>query len=316
MNILRAPKPVWVGEDEGAKGGTGEGTDQGNKDTSQGDKGGEGDKGSTQTASDAFAAFDEDTRGWLQTKGFKGVDDVVKSARESEKMLGDRIKVPGKDATPEERDAFLEKLGRPKTPDGYEFKAPANLPEGLPYDGERANKLKTVLHQAGVPAEQAQLIHDAYIADAVEAFNAQSGATKQVQEEQAKTAVATLEKEWGPLRGEKAQAQLELADRVFTEVPGGQEFLAELKAKGLVGEDKTVFSAPMAKFLANIGAAFFKEGDVLRGQVAEVGNVFADGEHFNLTEAGKIVKSDPDRARQLIAAAGKKPDEFGLKSGA
>lgn len=309
--------PYFAADDEGAGGTGAEGENKGGtEDTGAGDKGGDGDKGSAGSASDAFAALDEDTRGWLQTKGIADAAALAKSAREAEKMLGDRIKVPGKDATPEERDAFFSKLGRPEKPEGYEFAAPKDMPEGLPYDGERAGKLKEAAHKIGLTPEQAKAMHDLYVQDQIETFGALGEHKKGEMAAKAKAETDKLIEAWGPLNGEKAQANLELADRAFNDIPGGQEFLAELQSLGLVGEDKTVFSAATAKFLAGIGSAFFKEGELLRGSRDQVGNPFAEGDGFNLTEAGKIVKNDPDRARQLITAAGKKPEDFGLKSGA
>jgi hypothetical protein len=46
-----------------------------------------------------------------------------------------------------------------------------------------------------------------------------------------------------------------------------------------------------------------------------IGNPFdKKGASFNLTEAMKIAKENPDQARSLITAAGGKPDEWGLKA--
>lgn len=44
---------------------------------------------------------------------------------------------------------------------------------------------------------------------------------------------------------------------------------------------------------------------------ATVKNPFTK-EHFNLTEQGKIIRENPERARQLITAAGKDPKNYGL----
>jgi len=262
----------------------------------------------------AYAALDEETRTWLQAKGFdKSPVELAKAARSQEKMLGGAIKVPGKDATPEERDAFFNKLGRPDKPEGYEFKVPTDLPEGLPYDAERATKLKTDLHGLGLTKDQAAAVHDMYINEVV--GGASGAAEKQAADNLAAAEKATdaLVKRWGPLDGDTAKANFELADHVFNGVPGGQEFLTELTAKGFVGEGKVVKSEAIAVFLSNIGAALFMEDGVLRGNPTTVGNPFVDGEGENVTEQMRLAKSDPDRARSLIAAAGKKPSDFGLK---
>lgn len=262
----------------------------------------------------AYAALDEGTRNWLQTKDLlSDPAKLAKSAYEQEKMLGGSIRLPGKDATPEEKDAFYNKLGRPATPDGYEFNVPADLPEGLPYDGERAKALKAELHAKGFTKEQAAFVHDRYIAEITGMASGTAAAQQAEVTKQAEGATDALVKRWGPLDSDTAKANFELADRVFTDVPGGQEFLVELTKKGFVGENKVVLSEPIAVFLANLGGALFKEDNVLRGNPDSVGNPFSDGESNNLTAQMNMVKSDPDRARSLIAAAGKQPSAFGLK---
>ena len=269
-----------------------------------------GDKAGT-----AFAALDEDTRGWLQTKGLADIPSLAKSARESEKLLGGMVKLPGKDATPEEREAFLNKLGRPEKVEGYQFTPPKDLPEGLPYDGDRAKAFAGVAHKLGITQEQAAGLHDWFMADSVNAFAGVGEAQKAAMQQKATAATEMLVKEWGPLDGDTAQANFEIADKVFTQVPGGQDFLKELQGLGLVGENKEILSVPIAKMLAAIGTALYTEDGVLRGKTDVIGNPFdKKGTSFNLTAAMQIAKEDPDRAKSLMVAAGVKPEEFGLKS--
>lgn len=276
-----------------------------------GDGGGSADAG----AGTAFAALDEDTRGWLQTKGLTGVGALAKSARESEKLLGGMVKLPGKDATPEEREALFNKLGRPEKVDGYQFTAPKDLPEGLPYDGDRAKAFAGVAHKLGISQEQAAGLHDWFMADSVNAFAGMGEAQKAAVQQRATAATELLVKEWGPLDGDTAQANFEIADKVFTQVPGGQDFLNELKTLGVVGPNKEILSVPIAKMLAAIGTALYTEDGVLRGKTDVIGNPFdKKGTSFNLTAAMQIAKEDPDRAKSLMVAAGVKPEEFGLKS--
>lgn len=310
--FTRKTGPVWEIANEGTNGN--DGTNDGKPEQGTlkpGDDGYVAPEGSdADKTGNAFAALDEDTRTWLQTKGVDSIDKLAKSARESEKMLGDRIKVPGKDATPEELDAFYKKLGRPDKSDDYQFTVPKDLPKELPYDGERAAKLKVAAHKLGLNSEQAQAIHDLYIADQVEGLTGASQRTQALNTERATKATEEIKKLWGPLDGDKAQANFELADRVFTEVEGGQELLAELKTLGIVGPNKEILSPAIANVLAGIGGALFKEGDVLRGQNDIVDNPFADGKGENHTLQMKLVKTDPDRARSLIAAAGKNVKDF------
>ena len=60
------------------------------------------------------------------------------------------LKMPAKDASPEDWAAFYSQIGRPETPEGYELP----LPEGD--TGEFAKQMAPILHKNGVTAEQAK----------------------------------------------------------------------------------------------------------------------------------------------------------------
>lgn len=264
-------------------------------------------------AGKAFEKLEKDNLEWLQKVGVR--DDpsaLARRAYNQDKLLGDAIRVPKEDATPEERDAFLNKLGRPEKPDGYQLKTPEKMPEGMPYDGEFASAFKAEAHKLGLTAAQAAGLHDLYVNRMVDGYGATEQKTLETIKAKADGATAELTKLWGPLDGVTAKTNFELANRVFTLTPGGNELLEELKGLGLVGPEKEVLSRPLATVLAAVGGALYAEDSVLRGDAARVANPFRDGEGENLTEAMKIVKGNPDEARSLIAAAGKKPADFGL----
>jgi len=307
------PWPLYEAEGVGATGAAVvEGAAAGG--TPDGAGGGVEDKGGAFVfdAEKAFADLDTDTREWLQKGDYgKDVKLLAKKAHEQEKLIGNAVRIPGKDATPEEREEFLTKLGRPKTADEYQLAAPTNLPEGLPYDGELAKAFKGKAHELGLTAQQAAGLHEMFVEYNVGAFN---GAAVKSQEQLVQKATAATEqitKAWGPLDGDTAKANFEIGDRVFTMAPGGQEVLEELKGLGLIGPNKEILSWPLAKMFSAIGSALYSEGGLLRGNPDEAGNPFADNSS-NLTLQMKIVKENPDRARSLIAAAGKKPSDFGL----
>jgi hypothetical protein len=322
--FIRKVGPIWAPGEEGnqgagAEGAGGAGAGGAAAEAGTQNAGGDGGAGAggsgAGAAGDAFAVLDEGTRGWLQTKGYADVSALAKAAQEGEKLLGNAVRIPGKDATPEEREAFLNKLGRPEKADGYQFTPPKDLPEGLPYDGERAKAFAGVAHKLGITQEQAAGLHDWFMADSVNAFNGMGEANAAAMQQKATAETEKLVKEWGPLDGDQARAQFEIADKVFTQVPGGQDFLQELQAIGLVGPNKEILSAPIAKMLASLGTALYTEDGVLRGKPDVIGNPFdKKAPSFNLTEAMKIAKEDPDRARSYLTAAGGKPEEFGLKA--
>jgi hypothetical protein len=320
--FTRKVGPIWAPGEEGTAGAgaAGDATAGGAAaETGTQNAGGDGGAGAggsgAGAAGDAFAVLDEGTRGWLQTKGYADVSSLAKAAQEGEKLLGNAVRIPGKDATPEEREAFLNKLGRPEKVDGYQFTPPKDMPEGLPYDGDRAKAFAGVAHKLGITQEQAAGLHDWFMADSVNTFNGMGEVQKTAMQQRGVAETEKLVKEWGPLDGDQARAQFEIADKVFTQVPGGQDFLQELQAIGLVGPNKEILSAPIAKMLASLGTALYTEDGVLRGKPDVIGNPFdKKAPSFNLTEAMKIAKEDPDRARSYLTAAGGKPEEFGLKA--
>jgi hypothetical protein len=310
-------QPLWAGENEGANAGGEQaaGGEQKAGEPDAGNSGGAADQNGSVSfdAGKAFEGLEADNLEWLQKVGLKeDPKALAKHAYNQEKLLGNALRIPGKDATPEEREAFLEKLGRPKTPDQYELPAPKDMPKELPYDGEREKVLRGLAHKLGLNNEQTVALRDAYIADEVGRFNGSAEAKKAATEQKATKATEELVKLWGPLDGETAAANFEIADKVFTQTPGGPEVLAELKAIGLVGPNKEILSVPLAKMFSAIGTALYTEDGLLRGRPDAIGNPFSDGEGFNVTKQMAMVKNDPDQARSMIAAAGKKAAEFGL----
>lgn len=133
---------------------------------------------------------DSDIKSWTANKGFESPEIAMKSYQNLEKLMGhDRagrtVVLPGDDATPEERAAFMAKLGRPDKPDGYEM--PQGGDEGF------MKWAKETFHEIGLPAKQAKALTDKWQEYA-------GGANEAMQQaQQAKFAGETdrLKKEWG-----------------------------------------------------------------------------------------------------------------------
>lgn len=268
---------------------------------------------------DPFAELDQDSREWATKNGIKDLKGLAKQAHEQSKLLGNAIRIPGKDAKPEEVAAYHEKLGVPKTADEYGFKVPETLPKDLPYDGERAKRFAEKAKELNIPKGAANALHDWFTGEVVGDFNTSQEADSTRKVETAKAETEKLIKQWGPITGETFRAEARFADKALMEF-GGQEVVDAFKQAGLIGEGgedggiKIVQSAPVMNMFAKLGKAFFKEADVLRGDASRMNNPFAEGAEFNVTSQMKLYKEDPDMALQFIAAAGKKPEDFGLKS--
>lgn len=117
----------------------------------------------TNTAANAGAwaeSFDADTKGWVAGKGWDKLDassvlpELVKGYRGAEQRLGvpadQLLRLPGKDAKPEDWKQVWTKLGAPENPEGYEIQAP----EGDP--GEFMKAATGWFHELGVPKSMAQ----------------------------------------------------------------------------------------------------------------------------------------------------------------
>lgn len=181
-----------AGGDGGAAAGAAQGGGEGG-----GEPGGGGDP-------DWYAGLSADTiegetasnRDWVKAKGFKDVDGLIKSARDTEKALRDsgRIKVPGEGASDEEIATWRKGIGVPDTPEGYEVKLPENA-EGLELDAGFLDVLRAQAHKAGAPKGAFEAIAGAYVekvvADHIAAVQAQDA------ERDAKF------REWGALKDEK-----------------------------------------------------------------------------------------------------------------
>lgn len=137
-------------------------------------------------------------------KDFHG---LTKSYIEAQKMIGGSIRLPPKDAKPEDRtkavNDILGKLRKegvleavPESPDKYEIKTPT-------IDGWKANEplvkgFKEIAHKTGVTPSQAQAMFDWYL-------NFQESASAQSQEE-FETMKAGMKKELGGLYTRRMEA--------------------------------------------------------------------------------------------------------------
>jgi hypothetical protein len=138
---------------------------------------------------------DPATRAWAEAKGLQNgsFENVLGSYHNLEKMIGaDRagrtITLLGDDASPEERDAYFNKLGRPESAAQYSVA----LPEGVT-DDTRLNMMRNKAHELG--------ISDAQFSGLAEADAAYISATVQDVNDKAvisaADAEAQLRTEWG-----------------------------------------------------------------------------------------------------------------------
>ncbi|MFA7178112.1 MAG: hypothetical protein WC114_12750, partial [Smithellaceae bacterium] len=117
--------------------------------------------------------------------GFVGkpMSEVFKWAANASKLIGgEKVPVPaGKLNTPENWNYVLDKLGRPKSADGYKLEA--NLPDGFPKDEQLTEGFKQAAHYLGLLPWQAEGLFKFYNDAQVQAFqNIEAQRAKQAED--------------------------------------------------------------------------------------------------------------------------------------
>lgn len=263
--------------------------------------------GSNGDGGDWLAGLSEENRSLVEAKKWDGDPNaLVKGYRELESHAKSALVPPGDDASPDDWSAFYDRLGRPEKPEGYEFRLPEGVPEDMPYDDTLKAQFQTWAHESGLTPKQAAMMHDFYVQQAGQTY------TDAVEWTGAKVTAAhdALVKVWGDPETEGHKRNVELAGRAIRQL-GGDALQSELTQFGFMTERGEVTSALITQMFAKIGEQLYVEDAVYAGPTASV-NPFADGPHHNLTEQGKILRSDPKRAKALIQAAGQDPALYRL----
>lgn len=213
------------------------------------------------------AGLDELSLGYVQSKGWDGPKSLVESYRNAEKLLGvpaDQIVRLPKDRDPSLMGEVYDKLGRPKSPDGYSIPMPqAGGDEAL------AKAVAPIFHEAGLTQAQVEKVVGWWNETAGKAVEAQQAELAQRDEQQ----LADLKREWGP----QGQANAVLVDRAAEKLGLTTDHLQALKQA--LGPGETM------KFLHNIGSRI------------GVDDAFIDGGHGG----GSFGGMSPAQAKAEIA---------------
>ena len=119
----------------------------------------------------------------VESKGFKDVNDVIKSYTNMETLVGRSVRIPADDAseeakseflgkiaeidgvivkpiTDEDKDKFYNKLGRPETPDNYDLQGliDEELSKDIPNLSEEISEFLPVAHSLGLTQEQTKAL--------------------------------------------------------------------------------------------------------------------------------------------------------------
>jgi hypothetical protein len=181
-------------------------------------------------------------RVWAEAKGFKDPLAAAESAYNLEKLIGfDRagktVVIPDDNATPEQRQAFMQKLGVPASPDGYGIKVPEGAPDAF------AKNAAQWMHEAGIPAKAGEALASKYN-EFVTAQQAEAQTAFAARSEQEFTG---LKSEWG----QAFDQNIELGKRAALQfIPGSPEE----RAATLQALEQTLGTGKLLKLMASIGS--------------------------------------------------------------
>ena len=222
--------------------GTGSGTGAGGAASGgQGASGGTGGDGSA----DWKSALPTELRDNQTLGRYKSIADLANGYINLQRHYsGEKLVIPGKNASDEDWKQVYEKLGVPKDPKDYNVK----FQDGVTIDEKFAGSFKDLAHKAGILPKQAQALADWF---GEQNKNAEGEYKAAIDASRAK-ALQDLRTEWGEAYGKK----LGMANAVFAELP--ENLQTTLKEVGLNNNVHVV------RAMAEI-AAKYKAEDQIKG---------------------------------------------------
>ncbi len=206
----------------------------------------------------------------------KPLTDVLNSVVESQKLIGNSLRLPKADATPEEKAKALgdiyAKLGRPEAPDKYDLGELPMISGTMKYDEARLNAAKGELFKLGLSNEQAKGVMQIYGKELQTLFPDNS---KVAAESRAK-----LIEEFGS--EQLFQRNMGMAHKTV-KAYGDNEFVAFLEQTGLGNHPA------MVKFMSKVGKELTEHGSIEAAK---------DSDHLSqadaMKEANKIINDPKD----------------------
>jgi len=160
-----------------------------------GDAGNAGDNGDTGgepqpvTIEQVKEQIPEDLKGEAMLDQVTDVGVLWKNYVHAQRALGGSIKIPGENATDEQRADYLTKLGRPASPGDYGLKRPESLDNSIPLDEGFVERLGVTAHQLGLSQDQARTLFSWHMTE-LENASIEAGKSFEAGKE-------ALKKDWG-----------------------------------------------------------------------------------------------------------------------
>ena len=161
-----------------------------------------------EVSTDWKASLSDEVRADKSLENIKDIESLAKSYVHAQKLVGaEKIPVPNKYATEKDWDAVYEKLGRPKSADGYKYQ----LPENQKVDEAALKTFSAQAHKLGLLPTQAQGVVNFYN----EMMGKQVADADSVALAQREKAMTELKTEWGQAFDQKLQKANNVVSQVF-----------------------------------------------------------------------------------------------------
>tara|TARA_E500000305_G_scaffold65958_1_gene52460 strand:- start:186 stop:1022 length:837 start_codon:yes stop_codon:yes gene_type:complete len=251
-----------------------------------------------QATTDWKASLSEEVRSDKSLENIKDIEGLAKSYVHAQKMVGsDKIPVPNKYATDKDWDAVYEKLGRPKSADGYKY----DLPQDKQVDEASLKEFSSQAHKLGLLPTQANGV--------VKFYNEMTA--KSIQDADSKALAARenstkeLKQEWGQAFDQKINQAATLAKSV-----GATELFDTNLADGTKLGDHPVMIKAFAE-LANkmgedtitqaSGPAYLTPNQIEKqiGELTQPGSAYWDKNHMNHQAAVQEVLALREKKNQV-----------------
>ena len=249
-------------------------------------------------ATDWKESLSDELRADKSLENIKDIEGLAKSYVHAQKLVGsDKIPVPNKYATDKDWDAVYEKLGRPKTADGYKF----DLPQDKQVDEASLKEFSTQAHKLGLLPSQAQGVVKFY--NDITARSLQDADSKALAARE--TSTKELKQEWGQAFDQKVSQAATLAKSV-----GATELLDANLADGTKLGDHPVMIKAFAE-LANkmgedsivqaSGPTYLTPNQIEKqiGELTQTGSAYWDKNHPNHQAAVQEVLALREKKNQV-----------------
>jgi len=184
-------------------------------------------------------------------KNVKDETDLYTQFAELQKYRGNSYKVPAPDATPEDWNSVYSKLGRPDTPENYDF-VMRDHDGAIEWNPNAGDWLRGVSHELGLNNKQVQQLSDRY-GELMLQQHAEIVQSRTAQLEQLKES-----------HGDLFERKVTLGRRAMVKV-GGEEFADHMEANGW--DTDPVMVKAMIRF-----GQLFEEQNFIDGHVGGMGS--------------------------------------------